>query len=160
VFDACIVDGCSGEPKAHGYCSTHYARVKRGIPLDVPIGQLSAPVYDGDQRKCAMCSNWLPLEQFSANGRVKHHAYCRDCNSIRHVMRKYEVSEEDARILRSATTCDICGSTDPGASNFHVDHDHSSGRVRGVLCWPCNRKLGFYEASRDQASEFEKYLQR
>jgi hypothetical protein len=34
-------------------------------------------------------------------------------------------------------TCAVC----PGASE-HVDHDHATGRVRGVLCFLCNQAFG------------------
>ena len=39
--------------------------------------------------------------------------------------------------------CAICGTKTPGGmGRFHIDHDHASGRVRGVLCQPCNISLG------------------
>ncbi len=41
-------------------------------------------------------------------------------------------------------TCAICGSLEPGHSRqrMHVDHDHQTGMIRGLLCNTCNRVLG------------------
>jgi hypothetical protein len=36
--------------------------------------------------------------------------------------------------------CAICP-REPTTKRLHVDHDHKSGLVRGLLCWRCNRKL-------------------
>lgn len=40
--------------------------------------------------------------------------------------------------------CAICGSADPGRNIdlFSVDHDHTAGHVRGLLCNGCNTGLG------------------
>lgn len=34
--------------------------------------------------------------------------------------------------------CAICRT----AEAVHVDHDHTTGQVRGMLCFPCNAALG------------------
>lgn len=61
-------------------------------------------------------------------------------NRNRMLKSRYGITLEqfDAALAAQDGVCKVCASTD----DFHVDHDHSSGRVRGILCGPCNRMLG------------------
>ena len=51
--------------------------------------------------------------------------------------------------------CEMCGQKCKTGKQLAIDHDHNSGQFRGLLCCACNRKLGSYEAIKEQA---EKYL--
>ena len=43
--------------------------------------------------------------------------------------------------------CALCPNV-PKTRRLHVDHDHKTGRVRGLLCYRCNRALPTYLDSR------------
>jgi hypothetical protein len=38
--------------------------------------------------------------------------------------------------------CAICGKEAPKGNQFHIDHDHKTGIVRGLLCSFCNLGIG------------------
>ena len=41
--------------------------------------------------------------------------------------------------------CALCATSSPGGRGWQIDHDHTTGRVRGVLCLICNTRLGWFE---------------
>jgi hypothetical protein len=41
--------------------------------------------------------------------------------------------------------CGICSNPLNSISESHVDHDHSTGSVRGLLCRECNTGLGKFK---------------
>lgn len=41
--------------------------------------------------------------------------------------------------------CAICGKLPRGRRGLHVDHDHDTQRVRGLICGWCNRLLGILD---------------
>lgn len=51
----------------------------------------------------------------------------------------------DATLEDQGGKCAICGSRDKRRKNvkyFAVDHDHRTGKARGLLCHPCNVGIG------------------
>lgn len=58
--------------------------------------------------------------------------------------------------------CAICGTDNPGIHNayFHIDHDHDTGVVRGVLCEWCNKGLGHFKDEPRRLEAAIQYLAR
>lgn len=73
--------------------------------------------------------------------------------------RRYGITVEVLVELLKRTECDLCGRAFGDKERMqHVDHDHESGRVRGVLCHRCNTMLGKLEESRELIAKFDAYL--
>ena len=52
--------------------------------------------------------------------------------------------EEAERIYQSSNNCALCGKPISG-KNKHLDHDHKTLKIRGVLCNECNTNLSVVE---------------
>lgn len=53
--------------------------------------------------------------------------------------------------------CAICQEEEKGRL-LPVDHDHSNGKVRGLLCGNCNRGLGLFKDNKDLLQKAANYL--
>lgn len=51
--------------------------------------------------------------------------------------------EYERMLAEQGGVCAICGQR-PKTRRLHVDHDHATGRIRGLLCFRCNRNLPTY----------------
>jgi len=60
-----------------------------------------------------------------------------------------------ALLERQGSRCAICGKHCATGRRLAVDHDHHTGRVRGLLCFRCNTSLARYE---EYAGQFAAYL--
>jgi hypothetical protein len=110
-------------------------------------GQVSRPAEVPEGHKfCRGCRRVLPVSDWSPriNANDGLAWQCKSCLSAKdrakHLMRTYGMSVEDldAMLDWQHGVCAIC-QTAPAA---HVDHDHESGSVRGLLCFRCNAALG------------------
>src|ERR1035441_6414502 len=63
--------------------------------------------------------------------------------------RKYGITAEDydAMFLRQNGQCASCQEPqEKFKRRFHVDHNHSTGNIRGLLCLYCNHLAGFFRS--------------
>jgi hypothetical protein len=72
------------------------------------------------------------------------------------------LAEYDSLLELQGGVCKICKHAEGRAAtaNLAVDHDHSTGEVRGLLCSNCNRALGLFEDSPELLQNAAAYLLR
>ena len=80
---------------------------------------------------------------------------------------QYGITEEQYLSMLNAQDyrCAICGTTKPGGRSnsrygMHIDHDHATGKVRGLLCAACNWGLGQFKDSIETLEAAADYLRR
>ena len=101
-------------------------------------------------KSCTRCKESKPLnaKNFPFHNKTKSgfDSWCRSCrkeyrNANSRGKFRSVISDEALKTLKEATTeCVICGSEE----KLVVDHDHKSGKIRGMLCNHCNRGLGHF----------------
>lgn len=52
------------------------------------------------------------------------------------------VQERDALFEKQGRRCACCRNDTPSGRGWHIDHDHVTGAVRGILCFKCNTGIG------------------
>lgn len=78
-----------------------------------------------------------------------------------YVLRQHGLTRADYDRMLEAQhgCCAICGSGRPlGRGRWHIDHDHATGRVRGLLCNNCNRGIGYFGDDPDTIRAAADYL--
>jgi len=69
----------------------------------------------------------------------------------------YGLTEADVARMRELQggRCAIC---EKATSRLFIDHCHTKGHVRSLLCQTCNTFLGWYEKKADTIVKFQRYL--
>ena len=120
-------------------------------------------------KRCTNCNQNLPLSKFWKNKTTKdgYQVWCKVCwksatdkrrngpkriielrqRRNRHLIRTYGISIEDYedKLIKQGGVCGICNRAKDGIKALAVDHDHESGKVRGILCENCNRGIGMFK---------------
>lgn len=53
------------------------------------------------------------------------------------------LAERDLILESQGGRCAVCRTDDPGKRGWFVDHCHTTKKIRGILCQPCNSVLGY-----------------
>ena len=71
-------------------------------------------------------------------------------------------NQYDQMVIDQDNGCAICGSKEVGGrgegTRLAVDHDHKTGKVRGLLCTNCNNGLGRFKDDPDLLTKASEYL--
>lgn len=119
------------------------------------------------KKVCRTCGEMKPLDEYlrQPTNRDGRRSDCKACSIARR--REYELRRRygltnlawEAMFEGQGRACAICrdGSESMG---WNVDHDHKSGKVRGILCGRCNTALGLLRDSPDLCIDAAMYLER
>ena len=139
-----------------------------------------------ETKTCTVCRQNLPLSCFRSRGGSQKHllkSRCNSCLSREHKLwidnnpdkvREYRAKDPYTLKKRCARhglteeefwsmyeeqdgTCPICD-RHIEAEDSAIDHNHTTGEVRGILCKKCNRGLGLLGDNPEILNRAETYL--
>ena len=97
--------------------------------------------------KCKNCFE----KKYHANRDLKEYA------KSYHRKTKYNLTQEEYNILleKQEGKCAICSRTE---RNFHLDHNHETGKIRAFLCVNCNAGIGMFNEDIETLKKVIEYL--
>ncbi len=83
-------------------------------------------------------------------------------NQRKRDLKKYDISDEQYKQLsvKQNNRCAICSGLELNLRYLCIDHNHRTGKVRGLLCHKCNTILGFVNEDVKILQNAIKYLKR
>lgn len=120
-------------------------------------------------KRCSVCKIYKPMDHYHKNKSARYglSIVCKQCAITKSKLahkRRMETDEAYRAAKKSSYTkrmhgitleqysaklssqgaCAICGTTSP-KGGWHLDHNHETGKLRGFLCNPCNRGIGYLQ---------------
>lgn len=117
--------------------------------------------YDGLSSHCKLCRSAMDTPEKRAKRR-KPFIYS-DTQRNCHYRRAYGITlaEYDLMLVEQGGVCAICGrppKEGKRTTRLAVDHDHTSGRVRKLLCTGCNLMIALFERKPFMFQNIKAYL--
>ena len=122
-------------------------------------------------KRCSKCGEKDHIEaqvkRWQQANRERHHATQRAYRAANpkwlregHRRRKFGISLDGYSAMLEAQDggCAISGRPEPEGGSLHVDHDHETGAVRGLLCFRCNGALGQLDEDVERLADAIAYL--
>ena len=131
-------------------------------------------------KKCTNCKKEKDLSEFYTDKKSKDgfRYNCKSCGSKAHtdnrkhrsklarnnkLKRMYGITQQDfiTMLEEQKSKCKICGinSLEELGTILYVDHCHTTGKVRGLLCQKCNTGLGYFKDDTEILKKATKYLE-
>lgn len=115
--------------------------------------------WNGLQRRCKDCSSLVINDHNSKNKNKRKEVLLKS-----RLKRKYKTTIDEFKKMyyTQNNTCSICKLVfdDIYDSRVCVDHDHRTGKIRGLLCNKCNSAIGFLNEDVETLNRAIEYLKR
>jgi len=123
---------------------------------------------DPASRRCHLCKERKPLEDFISDGRdPRGRGYrCKVCDLVyrrrSYLKKRYSLSGDgyEALLEFQGGVCAICSRSETGVQRLAVDHCHDNGLIRGLLCFACNVGIGKFADDVTLLEKAADYLRR
>lgn len=138
----------------HALGNAKQAAQRQGVSLDEWIDRRKA-----GECCCFRCKKWKSKNEFSVDKsrRYGRSNSCKACTSIASKASKYGLTYQGVVEILSRNKCEICQREN---QKWELDHDHSTGKFRGLLCSRCNSALGMFAESEELMLNAIQYLKR
>lgn len=115
-----------------------------------------------ETKKCKQCHETKAVDEFSTNGGVNYFkSSCKRCTAFNARCRRLNLTPEELQPMLLTSKCQICDCVfDDDKFIRCIDHDHSSGRIRGVLCSRCNLIIGICKDDSTYFMRAAQYIKR
>lgn len=152
----CEVEGCEQAAVAKLMCRSHYQRNHRqGDPIQRPRPKRLP------QGVCSKCGESTVGNSYNSN-RTRCKRCRNDAQKDSLYFRKYGVTPEmyQEMLDLQGGGCAICRKEPtPPRRRLCIDHDHQTGKVRGLICNDCNRGLGLLGDNLKELMKTVRYLE-
>lgn len=129
-------------------------------PAKTPHGTLNG--YTNYKCRCDECTmNWHAHQTVAKKANRARDPERTRARDRRDNLSRYGLSVEQWEQLLASQggRCACCDDLFPAdARSVHVDHDHDTGKVRALLCMPCNISAGMLKDDPDRAMRLAVYL--
>ena len=124
-----------------------------------PIHRILSKEEDLNYGECAVCGRTRLKKKGNYYACRLSQWRWRQTKEVRR-LKKHKVTEVEYQTLwvKQGRCCAICRKT-PELVIFHIDHDHKTGKVRGILCRACNLMLGMAKDQPDTLRNGAAYLE-
>jgi hypothetical protein len=106
---------------------------------------------DGKESECKSCSN-LRKKQYRLNNKEIIRAQNKKRNP------GWDINRYNEYVELQGNRCAICGTDNPGLSDWSADHCHTTNKPRGLLCVRCNAGLGYFKDNPEYLQSAIDYL--
>lgn len=123
--------------------------------------------FNSDIKRCPCCGDTKARSEFyrtsdkGSTGGFRTAALCKLCSRQYTASQNYGITRDEYLELISKTECSLCGRSIAYANRtLHIDHDHLTNKVRGVLCPGCNTGLGKFNDDVELLAKAIEYINR